>query len=111
MNSIPTGQSGTIIGNAMMPAIYTNGSVNSIPSVSSIPLTARGLNGTKMVDDDYMATHQVLGVVGGDGPRPGYDPDDPFLTPVGDIPLLFMLVLCVMFVFKERSLKRVFRKG
>lgn len=78
----------------------------SVPSVSvpSLPLAARSMEGGITSDKSLRLFNGPRGIIidddddyGDDDLRPE-DPKDPFHTPVGDIPWVFMFGLCVLYV-------------
>ena len=82
--------------------------VSSTPvmAVSSIPLAARNLQDGMMAEQGLRAGMPRRTIIqdgsgddlyGDENLRPGTDPQDPFFTPVGDIPWLLMLLLCMAF--------------
>lgn len=74
------------------------------PRQSSIPLAARNLQGGTMADQTIGRSGPRRVIIdddddysGDDWQRPS-DPNDPYFTPVGDIPWLLMLVLCMLYL-------------
>ena len=90
--------------------IQTNaGSAPSLP-VATIPLAARSIQDGMTAEQGLRAAMPRRVIIDdsggsndyGDDPlHPDYDPDDPFLTPVGDIPWIFLLLLCFTFCCKR----------
>lgn len=89
----------------------SSGSV-SIPSIAytPMPLAARNIQDGMTAEQGLRASmprRVIINDGGGDegdydeeNLRPGYDPQDPFFTPVGDIPWLLMLLLGLAYCCK-----------
>lgn len=88
---------------------------NSV-TMQTLSLSARNLgNGTTA--DETLAMNRPRHVIierdddydpeDGEGPlTPGYDPNDPFFTPVGDVPVLLLILLAALVTFfRTRKLK------
>lgn len=62
----------------------------------TIPMAAQDIRGGETLEDDepsYAGIHRALG---GGGYRPGYDPEDPFHTPVGEVPVALIAILTLV---------------
>ena len=102
-----SGSSGSTNGGSSSRGIHTNSGSFSVPSlaVTSMPLAARNLQDGMTAEQGIRAAMPRRTIIndddnegyGDDDLRPGYDPNDPFFTPVGDIPWIFLLLLCVAF--------------
>lgn len=89
----------------------------SIPSIAytPMPLAARNIQDGMTAEQGLRASmpRRVIindgdeGDYGNEDPRPGYDPQDPFFTPVGDVPwfliLLLVLAYCCKPILQKRS--------
>ena len=68
----------------------------------TVPMAAQSIASGTLLDDDeeeqyYGRAHRALG--GGGGYRPGYDQGDPFHTPIGDVPLLLLILLATLVTY------------
>lgn len=61
----------------------------------TVPMAARGLSGATTLPEDN-GPRRIIG--SGEDYRPGYDPGDPFFTPVGTTPWLLMLLMGMIYV-------------
>lgn len=74
-------------------------------TIQTLSLSARNLgNGTTA--DETLAMNRPRRVIIDDDPdygtdydTPGYDPNDPFFTPVGDVPVLLLILLAALVTF------------
>lgn len=67
---------------------------------NNVPMAARSIiSGTTV--DDYDAEMARRRVIGDSSFRPDYDPNDPFHTPVGDIPWLLFVVLSLFYIARR----------
>ena len=71
----------------------------------SVPMAAKYIGGGETLEDDEYY-EQRRRVIGGGGYRPDYDPEDPFHTPVGDVPVMLLIVFAAMATYlRYRKLK------
>ena len=71
----------------------TPASVNDNISAYTIPFAAAGIGGGQLVDEQTVGVGRTRrGALGTDDEdlRPGYDREDPYQTPIGKVPILFM---------------------
>ena len=78
----------------------------------TVPMAAQSIsNGTTLTEDAeeqfFSHAHRALG---GGGYRPDYDQDDPFHTPIGDVPLLLLILLAAGVTFVRIRLRKVDEK-
>lgn len=73
----------------------------------TIPMAAKDISGGETLEDDepiYAVIRRALG--GEEGLRPGYDPEDPFHTPVGEVPVALLILLAAMVTYlRARKIK------
>lgn len=96
------------------PIAQNNAPVDML-AVISIPLAARSIEGgltsdqtLRMLSPRRTIIHDGDGEddYGDDDLRPDYDPDDPYFTPVGDTPWLFLLALALSWAIILKLRKR-----
>lgn len=73
----------------------------------SVPMAAKFIGGGEILEEEeepcYGPRRRALG---GDTYRPGYDPNDPFHTPLGEVPVLLIIILAAMVTYlRSRKLK------
>ena len=71
----------------------------------TVPMAAKYIgDGETLEEDDYYEPRRK--VIGGGGYRPDYDPEDPFHTPVGDVPVMLLIVFAAIATYlRYRKLK------
>lgn len=61
----------------------------------TIPMAAQDIRGGEILEDDEPSYAGIRRAYGG-GNRPGYDPEDPFHTPVGEVPVALIAILALV---------------
>lgn len=77
----------------------------------TVPMAAQSVGGgTTTVDDEEEVTYSMMrrALGGGSGGyRPGYDPGDPFHTPLGEIPVLLLILAAAgVTYFRVRKMRQ-----